>query len=985
MEQIIKSPYDTRDYAVAKLNNGISSLFISDTMTTTSHVAIIINAGFMMDGDIHGLAHFLEHMLFMGTKKYPDVAEYMNYITSHGGHTNAFTTSINTCYFFSIDSEYLEGAIDRMAQFFIEPLFKEETVLKEINAVNSEFNETKNNFLYITMQMLKQLIDVTHPFHQFDVGSTETLSIPDIRNKLFEFYNKYYVANNMKLIIMDKRPLSELHRIAQIFNDVKQKNIQLPIFDNPIQSHRQLKFVRPVSKNSGFNSNDVWIYWTIPNKNTIEHKSMIKYVTYLLRKENEFSLISFLRSHGLVNSLGFYNVYNLKEYYLMCMTMNVTTYGMHHIDVLIKIIHKYIRELITSSNMQHNIVKYNECQNIAHKFSEKKELSELLDEILNVVCENGSELPIALKYDTLPCYYTKDSSLDILNYMSINNANIVMASQLFTGTLKEEHELYGIKYDIYNYHYDTGVDINLDNIINGVYIFNNEFIPTQLTVYTNKETFKDPIKISVTDILKSEQLTKNIDVSKWGSNFPHLWYSYKKMTLPKACVIIDITCPNIYKTLKSYITTNILLCHITRLINCQLYDTCLLGTIYDISLNRDVIHIKIYGFNEKLQYYCGVIVRNISKFFDTDASHIFMNDNEFLIAKNIYGTNIEFARQRRISDQLYDFITVGVFEKTYSISEILKEFNSISYRDISNVNSHECSDIKCFVSGNIPRQNVMYIYDTLSVINIKEITGCNNWTLNIHANGDSDTNSRAKLSDAKNPTTSDFVAIDLRDAMSISKSSIKYVNIGNVTSSDQNNLCCVVVCLGEVQKSSPEYEKYVALNMLFNSIFHTDFFTSLRSYQQLGYTVKCIPREFGKNNVLITQTFSVVSQKYSSRIIEQRIFEYFNDAHKKIMTLIPYMLKEYIDSCVVLLNDLPNNILDYSIDEFDHISSESYKFDHRKRVINELQNINIDTLRKNYEEIFMSESPALESKATTSDIVRCFASKHSRKIVIYGK
>jgi insulysin len=926
MEQIIKSPYDTRDYAVTKLDNGISSLFVSDTMTTTSHVAIIVNAGFMMDGNVCGLAHFLEHMLFMGTKKYPDVADYMNYITSHGGNTNAFTTSVNTCYFFSIDSEYLEGAVDRMAQFFIEPLFKENTVSKEINAVNSEFNETKSNFLYITVQMLKQLVETTHPFHKFDIGSTETLSVPNIREELVNFYNKYYIANNMKLIIMDKRPIGEIQKIAHVFNDIKQKNIQLPIFDNPIRPHRQLKFVRPVSKNGGFNSNDVWIYWTIPNKNTIEHKSMIKYITYLLRKENDFSLISYLRSHGLINSLGFYNVYNLKEYYLMCMTINVTTYGMHHIDALIKIIHKYIKELISNNDMQNNISKYNKCQSIVHKFSEKKELSELLDEILGVTCENGLELPIAIKYDMLPCYYDNNICLDILNYMSIDNANIVMASQLFTGTLKEEYELYGIKYDITNFQYTTTFDINIDDVISGVYIFNDDFIPTQLTVYANKETFEQPIKINANE----------------------LWYSYKKITLPKACVIIEIMCPNIYKTIKSYVMANILLCHIIRLINGQLYDTYLLGTTYDISLNRDVIHIEIYGFNEKLQYYCREIMHKIQKFFYTDISQNFMNDNEFLIAKNIYGTNIEFARQRRISDQLHDFIAVGIFEKTYSMREILKEFNSISYRDMANVDLYECSNIKCFVSGNILKQNVVHIYDTLSVIDIKTNIESNNWLINISPH------TSAQTVESLTPTRI------FRDTHNI-----KYVDIGNVTASDQNNMCCVVVCLGEFQKTNPEYEKYVALNMLFNSMFHTDFFTSLRSYQQLGYTVKCIPREFGRNNVLITQTFSIVSQKYPSHVIEQRIFEYFNDAYKKIIKMIPYMLKEYIDSCIVLLNDLPTNIMNYSIDEFEHISSESYKFDHRKRVINELQNINIDSLRKNYEKIFMSE--------------------YSQKIVIYGK
>ena len=58
-------------------------------------------------------------------------------MTQHNGIRNAFTSGENTCYFFETNYEYLEGALDRLAQFFICPLFKPDANDREIKAVDS--------------------------------------------------------------------------------------------------------------------------------------------------------------------------------------------------------------------------------------------------------------------------------------------------------------------------------------------------------------------------------------------------------------------------------------------------------------------------------------------------------------------------------------------------------------------------------------------------------------------------------------------------------------------------------------------------------------------------------------------------------------------------------------------------------------------------------------------------------------------------------
>lgn len=71
-------------------------------------------AGFMCDPpDIPGLAHLLEHMLFLGTKKFPKENEYSKFLSEHGGVSNAFTGLDHTNYYFDVVPEHLTGALDR--------------------------------------------------------------------------------------------------------------------------------------------------------------------------------------------------------------------------------------------------------------------------------------------------------------------------------------------------------------------------------------------------------------------------------------------------------------------------------------------------------------------------------------------------------------------------------------------------------------------------------------------------------------------------------------------------------------------------------------------------------------------------------------------------------------------------------------------------------------------------------------------------------
>lgn len=149
---IVKSENDARQYRFITLENKLQAVIVSDPETEKSAACCDVNVGSLSDPpEALGLAHFLEHMLFMGTETYPEENAYTAFLNSHGGSSNAYTDDENTVYYFDVQNGHFEGALDLFASFFICPLFSESGVMREINAVDSE--NSKN-------------LQVSNPFYQ---------------------------------------------------------------------------------------------------------------------------------------------------------------------------------------------------------------------------------------------------------------------------------------------------------------------------------------------------------------------------------------------------------------------------------------------------------------------------------------------------------------------------------------------------------------------------------------------------------------------------------------------------------------------------------------------------------------------------------------------------------------------------------------------------------------------------------------------------
>lgn len=93
MTDLRLSKSDSRKARYIKLDNGLKCILVSDPESTKGAAALSVHIGAAMDPkDRPGLAHFLEHMLFMGTEKYPNENEYSEFISQNGGYDNAYTS-----------------------------------------------------------------------------------------------------------------------------------------------------------------------------------------------------------------------------------------------------------------------------------------------------------------------------------------------------------------------------------------------------------------------------------------------------------------------------------------------------------------------------------------------------------------------------------------------------------------------------------------------------------------------------------------------------------------------------------------------------------------------------------------------------------------------------------------------------------------------------------------------------------------------------
>ncbi|WP_442786532.1 insulinase family protein [Halomonas sp. A40-4] len=303
------SPYDERDYRVLELENGLNVLLVSDDEADKAAASMNVRVGSAQDpDDLQGLAHFLEHMLFLGTEAYPEADAYQRYLSRNAGSHNAFTASQDTNYFFSIEPSAFEGALDRFSAFFVSPLFNADKLESERNVVHSEYVSRRRDEGRRENAVLNQLLNPENPTTQFAVGNRETLANPPegeatLRERVMAFYQRHYDANVMNLAVVAPQSLDTLEDwVVERFAEIPDNDREAPSIDTPLVDRDTLP--RYVARHSIEDRHQLRFYFPIADPTDAYRQKPTQLISHLLGDESDGSLFAVLKDSGLADALS---------------------------------------------------------------------------------------------------------------------------------------------------------------------------------------------------------------------------------------------------------------------------------------------------------------------------------------------------------------------------------------------------------------------------------------------------------------------------------------------------------------------------------------------------------------------------------------------------------------------------------------------------------------------------------------------------------
>eukprot|EP00929_Paragymnodinium_shiwhaense_P050962 TRINITY_DN25656_c0_g1_i1.p1 TRINITY_DN25656_c0_g1~~TRINITY_DN25656_c0_g1_i1.p1 ORF type:complete len:1461 (-),score=472.19 TRINITY_DN25656_c0_g1_i1:324-4706(-) len=227
-----KPQMDPFKYQHATFQNGLRVLNIQDPKAETIGLAVGITAGSFLDPeDALGVAHFCEHMLFLGSKQFPEPTGFKTFIAAKSGSSNANTAGDRTVFYMMTARSGWKQGLQRYADFFRAPLFTEKFVSKEVEAIVSEqqrnIKNTKRRIRFLMLAMASP----TSPLSRFHTGDKQTLVEEpkekgiDMVERLKEFYEQYYCPGRMRLVTYGKFSLSkQLKDALANFGDIPAGN-----------------------------------------------------------------------------------------------------------------------------------------------------------------------------------------------------------------------------------------------------------------------------------------------------------------------------------------------------------------------------------------------------------------------------------------------------------------------------------------------------------------------------------------------------------------------------------------------------------------------------------------------------------------------------------------------------------------------------------------------------------------------------------------
>ncbi len=250
------------------LPNGLRVIHVPrDTGTVCIEMNVKVGSNDETAG-IAGISHFIEHMLFEGTKRRPGSFQISNEIERLGGEFNAATSNDRTFFYTKVPAKHFDIALDIISDIITNPLFDSKLIEKEKNIVKDEIKLVNDQPRYFQWVLFQQALYRGHPAGKPIYGNIAAIEGLN-RRKTMEYYQKHYRPGNMTLVIVGNVP-GVFEKVRKSLSSFSGKP---PIVKN-LQQVRSIP--KPVIKKT--------------RKNTLQAYSILGYNTVARKHEDSYAL-----------------------------------------------------------------------------------------------------------------------------------------------------------------------------------------------------------------------------------------------------------------------------------------------------------------------------------------------------------------------------------------------------------------------------------------------------------------------------------------------------------------------------------------------------------------------------------------------------------------------------------------------------------------------------------------------------------------------
>ncbi|EQK42088.1 processing protease [[Clostridium] bifermentans ATCC 638] len=216
-------------YKTHTLSNGLTIIGEEIPYLKSITLGVWVNAGSRIENEeLGGISHFIEHMLFKGSKNRTS-KEIASTIDNLGGQINAFTSKECTCYYVKLLDEHIDIGIDILSDMFLNPLFDEKDIDKERQVIIEELKMYEDSPEDLVYDLLMEGIYKTDALGMNIIGTEESLYNMN-RNTIKNYFNKYYVASNSVISISGNFKFEEMvNLIESKFKDLPMGNVDIEI------------------------------------------------------------------------------------------------------------------------------------------------------------------------------------------------------------------------------------------------------------------------------------------------------------------------------------------------------------------------------------------------------------------------------------------------------------------------------------------------------------------------------------------------------------------------------------------------------------------------------------------------------------------------------------------------------------------------------------------------------------------------------------